>query len=282
MGVEEKALGRRLQKARQRAGLTQQELCQKAGLSYSTLAKIERGAIRSPSVFTVAAIATATNTPLDSLLDVKTSSPALAAKKTSKTGVRFVYFDVNNVLVHAHQHAFYQIAEASGRPIDTIEALYYRHNDIISSGQMKLSDFNELMRGETGLPSFDWKEYYINNAKPMPGVHELLAWAAEHYEIGLLSNNMPGFIEEMINVGTIPNLKYRAVVDSSRVGCLKPGAQIFKIATKEAGVPDPEILLIDDTRANLTAADAAGWQIVWFNELDPAESIVRAKKYLEF
>src|SRR5213596_2903871 len=95
---DEKALGKRLQEARQAAGLTQQELCQKAGLSYSTLAKIERGAIRSPSVFTVAAIAAATNTPLEDLLGVQGGAaqpPTLPAKKRSKTGVRFVYFDVN-------------------------------------------------------------------------------------------------------------------------------------------------------------------------------------------
>jgi transcriptional regulator with XRE-family HTH domain len=46
--LDEKGLGKRLQAARQKAGLTQQTLCQKAGLSYSTLAKIERGAIKSP------------------------------------------------------------------------------------------------------------------------------------------------------------------------------------------------------------------------------------------
>jgi transcriptional regulator with XRE-family HTH domain len=49
----EKALGKRLQEARQKAGLTQQQMCHKAGLSYSTLAKIERGAIKAPSIFTV-------------------------------------------------------------------------------------------------------------------------------------------------------------------------------------------------------------------------------------
>jgi transcriptional regulator with XRE-family HTH domain len=69
--MNEKALGRRLADARRKAGLTQQELCQKAGLSYSTLAKIERGAIKSPSVFTVAAIAAATGVPLDQMLDIE-------------------------------------------------------------------------------------------------------------------------------------------------------------------------------------------------------------------
>src|SRR4029078_2947865 len=101
--MDEKALGRRLQLARKRAGLTQQELCQKAGLSYSTLAKIERGAIRSPSVFTVANIAMATGTSVEDFLDMASrglSSPVPAlAKKRSKSGVRFVYFDVNDTLV---------------------------------------------------------------------------------------------------------------------------------------------------------------------------------------
>ena len=39
-GSAETVLGKSLQKARQAKGLTQQQLCQKAGLSYSTLAKI--------------------------------------------------------------------------------------------------------------------------------------------------------------------------------------------------------------------------------------------------
>jgi transcriptional regulator with XRE-family HTH domain len=47
--MDEVGLGKTLQAARQKAGLTQQELCNQAELSYSTLAKIERGAIKSPS-----------------------------------------------------------------------------------------------------------------------------------------------------------------------------------------------------------------------------------------
>jgi transcriptional regulator with XRE-family HTH domain len=118
--MDEKALGKRLQLARRRAGLTQQELCQKAGLSYSTLAKIERGAIRSPSVFTVAAISQATNIPLESLLNIQPAglnSPTLTnPKKRSKSGVTFVYFDVNGVLVRFFHKAFTEIARISNKP----------------------------------------------------------------------------------------------------------------------------------------------------------------------
>src|ERR1043166_9601829 len=113
--MDEKALGKRLQLARRRAGLTQQELCQKAGLSYSTLAKVERGAIRSPSVFTVAAIAQATNTPLEELLQLEAQSAASPtpanAKKRSKSGVTFVYLDVNGTIVRFFHRAFTQLSE---------------------------------------------------------------------------------------------------------------------------------------------------------------------------
>ena len=74
--MDEKGLGKRLQEARQAAGLTQQQLCQKANLSFSTLAKIERGAIKSPSIFTVRAIAEALNSTVDQLI----GSPALAGR----------------------------------------------------------------------------------------------------------------------------------------------------------------------------------------------------------
>lgn len=66
--MDEKRLGAVVQNARRAAGFTQQTLCQKSGLSYSTLAKIERGAIKSPSVFTIQQIATTLDITLDQLL----------------------------------------------------------------------------------------------------------------------------------------------------------------------------------------------------------------------
>ena len=73
--IDEKALGRRLQEARQAAGLTQQALCQKAELSYSTLAKIERGAIKAPSIFTIQSIAAALGTTVPSMGPISGGPP---------------------------------------------------------------------------------------------------------------------------------------------------------------------------------------------------------------
>ncbi len=284
--MDEKTLGKRLQLARKSAGLTQQQLCQKAGLSYSTLAKIERGAIRSPSVFTVASIASATGTPLEDLIGTTQqglNSPALAdTKKRSKTGIRFVYFDVNGTLVRFYQRGFTEAARDLGVAADAIENLFWRHNDELNSGRCSLEDFNHQLSKELGTTGFDWHKYYMDNVQAMPGVDELLRWVAEYYEVGILSNNAPGFIDELKSKDLIPDVEFKAVVDSCKVGAVKPEAKIYEAAQELAAMEPEEILLIDDTRSFLTAADRAGWQVQWFDELDPGDSIVKIKKYLEF
>jgi FMN phosphatase YigB (HAD superfamily)/DNA-binding XRE family transcriptional regulator len=285
--MDEKTLGSRLQLARRRAGLTQQELCQKAGLSYSTLAKIERGAIKSPSVFTVAAIAGATNTSIEDLLNLQrqqnTASPALVTpKKRAKSGVTFVFFDINGVCVRFLHKAFTEVSRQSGKSIDFVETLFWRYNDSVTSGQMPLDEFNQILSRELEIENFDWVPYYMNNVEQMPGIDELVKWAGEHYEIGLLSNIMPGFIELLLERNIIPRANYKVIVDSSKVAALKPSPKIYEIAQQLANVEPGEILTIDDSRSNLVTADRLGWHVVWFDEIRPEESIERARHSLEF
>ena len=284
--MDEQALGKRLQLARKRAGLTQQELCQKAGLSYSTLAKIERGAIRSPSVFTVAHIAAATGTALQELLETVdkslSSSASTASKKRSKTGVRFVYFDVNGTLVRFYQRAFTEAAQDLGVAADVIETLFWRHNEGLCSGRTSLEDFDQEISKELGASVFDWHKYYMENVQAMPGMDELLRWCAQHYEIGILSNNAAGFIDELRRKGLIPDVEFKTIVDSCQVETVKPEPKIYELAQELAAAEVGEILLVDDTRSFLTAADQAGWQVLWFDEDNPEDSIDRIKKYLEF
>ena len=95
----EKALGKAIQEARKNAGMTQQELCMKTGISYSTLAKIERGAIKSPSVFTVANIAKATGVNVEDLAVEMPPTVPVKRYQRAKNGIEFVYFDINGCLV---------------------------------------------------------------------------------------------------------------------------------------------------------------------------------------
>lgn len=278
--MDEQSLGRVLQAARRSAGLTQQELCQRADISYSTLAKIERGAIKAPSIFTVQRLMDVLGLSFDSMMG--TGGPAKTAKKgRSKTGVSFIYFDINGCLVRFFHRAFTEIAKDTRAPADAIESAFWHYNDAICRGEMTMDEFNATFAEQLGVPTIDWQKYYIASVDPIHEMHEIVTWAAQHYRVGLLSNIMPGFIDEMQALGLIPALPYDAIVDSSVVGAIKPERAIYEAATTAANVPPEEILLIDDSRTNLMAAEKLDWHVLWFDDFTPVESAERVKSALE-
>ncbi len=279
----EKALGKQLQEARQAAGLTQQEMCHKAGLSYSTLAKIERGAIKAPSIFTIQSIADVLGVSLDEVVGHKVGqSASVVETKTSKTGIKFAYFDINGCLVRFFHGAFSNLAEESGAPADLIENIFWHYNDAVCKGEMTLDAFNKAFAKGLGVKSVDWQKHYFSAIEPIKEMQELLEWASEHYKIGLISNIMPGAIAHMLEAHIIPDLPYAAVVDSSEVNAIKPEKQIYEIAQGLAGVKPKEILLVDDSRTNIMAAERMGWHVLWFDDFRIDESVKRVKSALEF
>ena len=79
----------------------------------------------------------------------------------------------------------------------------------------------------------------------------------------------------------IPDVAYDTIIDSSQVGAIKPEKKIYQIAAERAGVKPEEILLVDDSRANLMAAEHLGWHVLWFDAYRSKESIARIRKALE-
>lgn len=278
--MDEKGLGKRLQAARQNAGLTQQALCHKANLSYSTLTKIERGAIKAPSIFTIQNIAEALGVGLDELMGLSTSSRS--HKKRSRSGITFVYFDINGCLVRFFHRAFNRLSEETGASPDVVETAFWHYNDLVCRGEMDLKEFNEKLTTELSSPHpIDWTEYYMEAIEPIPAMHEMVRWAAENYRVGLLTNIMPGFISLMIEKGLLPMARYEAIVDSSQVKAIKPEPKVYEIATERAGCPPAEILFVDDSRVNLMAAGKQGWRVLWFDDYRPDESVARIQSTLE-
>lgn len=279
--LDEKGLGKRLQEARQAAGKTQQALCHEAGLSYSTLAKIERGAIKSPSIFTIQNIAAALGTSLDALLGLSAPLVAKPSKMTAQNGVRFVYFDVNGCLVRFFQTAFTRFAHEHDVSTDAVESAFWHYNDEVCRGDMTMEAFNVAFAHRLQLAPVDWAPYYLESVEPITEMHDMAAWVAERYHIGLLTNIMPGLVDRLIAAKTLPNLPYDTIIDSSVVGAIKPEKKIYEIATNQAGFKPSEILLVDDDRSNLRAAEHFGWKVLSFDDYRPAESVRRVREILE-
>lgn len=272
--MDEKRLGAVVQAARRAAGFTQQALCQKSGLSYSTLAKIERGAIKSPSVFTIQQIAYTLGIGLDELM---AGVPAVAApvteKKVSKNGVRFVFFDMNGCLVRPASSAFARLAEESGASQDTIETIFWQYNDAVCRGEKSVDELNTALAQRLDM-MVDWYRYYLEALEAMPGMAELVEWTAQNYRVGILTNTMPGLVQAIMERGLLPQVTFDVIIDSSEVDTIKPEDRIYEIATERAGVAPSEILLVDDDRPNLVAAGRHGWHTMKFQAYQPEEAIV--------
>lgn len=280
LAADERALGARLQEVRRSKGFTQQHLCNAANLSYSTLAKIERGAIKAPSIFTIQSIATALGVGLDDLLGQPGGGSAPAHLRRSKSGVSFVYFDVNSTLVYATLRGFSTLSAKSGVLPDVIESTYWHYNDAVCRGTMSLSDFNKTLSAKLGI-AVDWESVYLDSAEAIEPVQELLAWAAQHYRVGLMSNTMPGFLHGLLRRGILPKLPYAVIIDSSEVGAVKPEPDVYQAAQTAASVPAREIMLIDDIRANLVAAEKLGWHVGLLDTYQVAASVDRLRLALE-
>lgn len=280
--MNEKSLGLRIGEARRAAGFTQQQLCQKSGLSYSTLAKIERGAIKSPSVFTIQQVASALGTSLDALAGHETAAGSKSPKKRSKSGIEFVYFDVNGCLVRFYHRAFVAISRDTGISPDVVETTYWHYNDAVCRGDLPLEEYNRILAERFKVKSFDWNSYYLEAVEPIKETREVLEWVSEHYKVGLLTNIMPKLVDGLKQKGYVPEVDYSAIIDSSEARAIKPEPRIYEIAAEKAAADPGSILLIDDSRANLMAAEQQNWRVLWFDDYRPSESVQRIKAALEF
>lgn len=276
--MDEKGLGQHLQDARKQRHITQQELCQKSGLSYSTLAKIERGAIKSPSIFTVARVAAVLDISLDQIMGL--SGQPLRKKLVSKRGTKFVYFDVNGCLVQFTHQSFSKLAEKSGVPVDVIQGIFWEYNDAINKGEKSVDELNVALSKALHM-DIDWLDYYLDTVQPVPGMADLLTWASERYSVGLLTNSMPGFVEALQAREKIPPITFDVIIDSSVVGTIKPEPHIYELAEEHSGFIGSELLYVDDLSSNLVAAKPFGWHTIWFDPYRPEESIASIRLALD-
>ena len=99
-----------------------------------------------------------------------------------------------------------------------------------------------------------------------PAKVPLLISLAERYPIYGLSNNNEISVKRMHEIYEEYGLPWQQVFRkefiSSRMKLLKPSPEIFARAREEIGLPPEEILFVDDSRRNVDAALASGWQAV--------------------
>ena len=254
------ALGQALAKARRSVGLTQEELCRKTSIPYSTLTKIERGVIKKPNVFIVFKIAQATKFKIEDFF-IQTDSDSVIAfnnKKTSKSGIKFVYFDIHQTLINSSANSINLMSAYYNIPLKSLTEMYAIYDHRLCLGQISSIDFDAILASHFGLDKIDSASFYIKSCSVNNYVLEACLWAMKHYRVGILTNAFDGNCQNLIRTGILPN-GFEIIVDSSQIGLLKPDKAIYTYAQEQTQLKPNQILLVDDRQINILAAQHNGW-----------------------
>jgi putative hydrolase of the HAD superfamily len=122
----------------------------------------------------------------------------------------------------------------------------------------------------------DFGDVWFSHLHPNPPMLELMGeLRARGLRMGLLTNN----VQEWERHWRLPmeiDETFELVVDSSFVGMRKPDPEIYALTQERLGVAAEEILFIDDMDVNIAAAQAAGWNVVHFQDNAQALAEIRA------
>ena len=198
-----------------------------------------------------------------------------------KKNIKFIYFDVGNVLLD-YMAGWDKIVNLKKLPKKSLLSAYSNHSKELNSGKMKFNDVFDMVLNKQNIdinPKFDALWEISKNYIPINETHILVTNIQNDYSLGILSNATCKMIDYSKTHGAIPNIKWSVIIDSSKVGYVKPDPKIYKHATEKSGVKSDEILFIDDLKENIDAAREYGWNVIQFDFLNPEKSVEEIKKY---
>lgn len=265
-------LAHNIKQARNNAGLTQDELADKIGVSYSSLSKLEQGAVKDPSFFTILKISKQLSVPIDELIQ-ETAQNSPESPSVPHSTIKLALLDVHGVLISDFQHVFSYLGEKHHRDPALVEDIFWRLDHATTTGAMTLTAFEQEFSRLLDLKeTINYLEAYKFACKPHKQAHELLTYIREcGIKTALVTNNYPGTLKLLESLHALPNLReFNFIFESHRVGHAKPSEEMYEFIEKTTKLEGSELLLIDDLQVNLDEAQEFGWNTVRFSQEHPA------------
>jgi len=185
--------------------------------------------------------------------------------------IRFIYFDLGNVLVNFNLKSVCgQIAAVAGVTADRVRTILFDDGleEEFETGRIGEAEFFERFCAATGTQPDPVElkraasDIFALNVRIMPIVHGL-RWAGNR--MGILSNTCSIHWLHVAEgpFATLASFFHRHVL-SYEVGAMKPDPLIYQAAIETAGVEPAEILFTDDRPENVVAAREMGIDAIHF------------------
>lgn len=194
--------------------------------------------------------------------------------------IKFVYFDLGNVLVSFDpERACQNVADLGNVSVDEARKLVYESGtlDRYESGELTSQAFYSTIRDLIDVdPDRFTKEALLDAISdmftPVDAMVEVVEYARRKVgRVGVLSNTCPAHWDWVRRQPwRISQIDYDVKILSYEVKSMKPDEKIYLAAEQAARVRPDQILFIDDKAENVDAAKKRGWiaqQCVGANEI---------------
>jgi len=111
-----------------------------------------------------------------------------------------------------------------------------------------------------------WDTHYYNYITPESGLHDNLAFLAQNYKLGIITNGAVATQNRKIDALGVRKY-FQTIIISEEVGMKKPEKGIFMRACQEIQVDAPNAVFIGDNFDNdIIGATQAGLSAIWLNK----------------
>ncbi|XZE54647.1 HAD family hydrolase [Planctomycetaceae bacterium SH139] len=189
--------------------------------------------------------------------------------------IRYIFFDLGNVLVHFDPNdACRNVSRLVGHSEAAVfSALYGSGVETrYERGELDCEAFATAFRAELGCDcdSEDLLREMSAMFRPNQAMQPLLdRLIASEPRLGILSNTCPAhwnWVQQQ--AWSVSSGWFGEAVLSYEVGRMKPEPEIYQAAQSIAGVPADQIFFTDDRLENIEAAREAGWRAELFHDAE--------------
>ena len=186
--------------------------------------------------------------------------------------IEFIFFDLGNVLVSFdHSRAWQQIAGLAGIPSERVEKILFNSGLQIKyeKGEVSTKEFHRYFcqQAQVSISLEDLCFAASNIFDSLDDSIQLLQTLSQAgHRLGLLSNTCDchwQFFRDDVRFNFLHS-SFEQTVLSFVAGCMKPDADIYRIAARQANCDPESILFIDDLEVNVRAAQSYGFDGIHF------------------
>jgi len=192
----------------------------------------------------------------------------------------FIYFDVGGVVVldFSKTNKWNEmlsdlgVKESERRRFDDI---FLPEETKFCLGEKSAETFVETMKKEfdTKIPKgYYFLDDFVNRFQPNQTLGKIIVSLKQKYHIGLLTNMYTGMLDRIQKRNLLPKVEWDVIIDSSKIGFVKPSREIFNYATEKAETAPERIFFVENDTKHIEGAKKCGWGTFLYDPANVEES----------